>query len=170
MKTKICYICKKEKFFNEFYDQPKARDGKFPYCKACERIKRQKNREQKRDETRATERAWRRTPEGIFHTFRNSARKRKIDFNISREGFIEWYLSQERKCYYCEIKEELLPGWVPKFYFRLTIDRLDTSRPYEIDNIALCCYRCNRLKGNFFSKEDMKQIAMRYIKPKWMNT
>ena len=33
---------------------------------------------------------------------------------------------------------------------RLTIDRLDNSRGYSLDNIVWCCYRCNAIKGDFF--------------------
>jgi hypothetical protein len=44
------------------------------------------------------------------------------------------------------------------------IDRKDTKRGYELDNIAVACNFCNSVKGSFFSHDEFKEIAKKYIR------
>jgi 5-methylcytosine-specific restriction endonuclease McrA len=48
----------------------------------------------------------------------------------------------------------------------MTIDRKDNAKGYEPDNVVACCFNCNRIKGSFFSADEMKFIAENLIKPK----
>jgi len=50
---------------------------------------------------------------------------------------------------------------------RLTIDRMDSSRDYEEGNLALACWRCNAIKGDFLSAAEMRLIAQQFIRPKF---
>ena len=76
----------------------------------------------------------------------------------------KWLMGKERKCEYCGIKEKDIGKindghifWGRYFY--LTIDRKDNSKGYEINNICLACMRCNRIKSNIFTYEEMKIIG-----------
>ena len=42
---------------------------------------------------------------------------------------------------------------------RETNDRMDNSLGYSISNIALSCQRCNNIKGNFFTYDEMVKIG-----------
>lgn len=42
---------------------------------------------------------------------------------------------------------------------RLTIDRKNNNGNYCIDNIVLACYRCNTIKGDFFTEQEMLKIG-----------
>lgn len=48
----------------------------------------------------------------------------------------------------------------------MTIDRKENDRGYVEDNVVPCCFNCNRIKGSFFSSDEMKFIADNLIKPK----
>ena len=75
-----------------------------------------------------------------------------------------------KKCFYCGISVEALSkvkDVMNNGTHRLTIDRLDNSRGYELNNIVLACLRCNSIKTDFFTTEEMKGIAIKYVKPKW---
>ena len=89
---------------------------------------------------------------------------------ITQEQFLMWYKSQPRKCYYCGIEEVHLPIDSDSFNRRtprLTIDRMDSSRGYEMENMVLCCLRCNSIKGNFFTPLEMVEIGQKYISRRW---
>ena len=109
------------------------------------------------------------TAKGIYSYLRKH-RERAL-FSITREEFIGWYQSQVKECFYCGIPENLIPQF-PKFFNgtvnrRLSIDRMDNKRGYEPGNIVLSCRRCNGIKSDFFSAQEMKEIAQKFLTPKW---
>ena len=74
-----------------------------------------------------------------------------IPLIITEEEFINWYNSQEKKCIYCGKTEKELIKNPKKYDFgyerRLSIDRLDNDKGYELGNLSLACFECNRFKG-----------------------
>jgi len=48
-----------------------------------------------------------------------------------------------------------------------SIDRKDSRKAYSPDNMVPCCWNCNRLKNDFFTHEEFKKIAQKYIRPRW---
>lgn len=68
-------------------------------------------------------------------------------------------------CCYCKITET---NWQKIFNNKtLSIDRKNNNKGYEITNIAWACERCNTLKGNVLTYDEMIDVGNRYIKPKW---
>lgn len=180
--TKKCIGCKKIKDLSEFYKQYNTPDGYRYDCKECH-IKYQKTfrrgkgyeREWKhRDWQGYLEkvRAYRRTSGGYYSSFRY--RKYKLEF--TRQEFIYWDNNQVRVCFYCAIPEEIMLQ-ISHFhkkrgtgdFYRLTIDRKDNSKGYSLENIVLACPPCNATKGDLFSYLEFKEIAQKYIRPKWEN-
>jgi len=102
-----------------------------------------------------------RTLHGIFINLKYSAKKRNIDINFSENEFINWYDNQEQKCYYCNrTLEEVKKDYIfTKNFHRFSIDRKNNDRSYELNNIVLACFNCNRIKGNFFNEEEMIKIG-----------
>jgi len=77
-----------------------------------------------------------------------------------REDFLDWFQAQEKRCYYCGavLRMRVGLGWSA-----LSLDRLDPDRGYEERNIVLACKRCNMIKGRWFTPEQMKEIATKYL-------
>jgi len=107
-------------------------------------------------------RNYRKTPAGMF-----VQRIKRKGSSLTKEEFITWYSKQPKECTYCKIKEiELFNN---KLFVlnattcTLTIDRKDSKGKYELNNMVLCCMRCNCIKSNFFSYEEMLQIAKSFI-------
>jgi 5-methylcytosine-specific restriction endonuclease McrA len=105
---------------------------------------------------------WRFSLHGIYSVLRNKAKKRNIDFNILEEDFKDWYNKQKQKCIYCgrsltTIQKDTKESDNHKH--RLTIDRKDNKKGYTIENITLACYRCNVIKGNYFTEKEMLKIG-----------
>ena len=95
---------------------------------------------------------------GIYTIITMSAKKRHINFDLNRKDFIEWHKEQLKLCIYCKRTEnEVIKD--NNHALRLTIERLDNNLGYHLDNIALCCYRCNRIKGNDISYSTMLKIG-----------
>jgi len=106
--------------------------------------------------------------------------KERIEGFGSRESFLQWYLSAEKKCCYCGIKEEDLNRYFneqnPQYFVSndkddkarqrgkvLEIERVVTApkskNVYTLDNTRLACYVCNNAKSDFLSATDFKPIA-----------
>lgn len=89
---------------------------------------------------------------------------RKDKLKISQNDFINWFNNTEKKCTYCGIKEDELKEICLKLNRKLrteklTIDRIDNNKDYEVDNLAFACDICNQIKSNIFSFEEMKKIG-----------
>lgn len=98
------------------------------------------------------------------------AKARNIPFKITLEEFTLWFNAQKKECFYCEITFEQMKQskdtMIARFKKSFSVDRRLNNGAYEITNIVLACQRCNFIKGDFFTWEEMKEIAQKYVKPK----
>lgn len=85
-----------------------------------------------------------------FCSVRFGAKRRGIDFLLSRDEFRELSLSD---CHYCGVSPQILAhNWAEtdsrkNSEFRCNgIDRVDSGGGYSIDNCVPCCPTCNRAK------------------------
>lgn len=99
-------------------------------------------------------------------------KKGKFPLLMTQGEFVEWADRQPQHCTYCGLVDLSLDdsppgkrGCILKFF---TIDRRDPELPYVAGNLALACWRCNRLKNNFFTYQEFMEIAAKYIRPRWM--
>ena len=109
------------------------------------------------------------SPAGIYCTLRGSAKTRKISFDLDRDEFISWYLAVDKVCVYCGTRKLNKVIRYNRRYHRFSIDRKDNMAGYTLENITLCCKKCNSLKSNVFSYTEMLQIGNRYLKPRVAN-
>jgi len=156
MTHKRCPRCGKTKSLSDFPRSKHTKSGVAGWCKVC-------NRE--------VSAKWRGTPSGIYTTLKSQAKFRQHHpFHLERQEFITWYNRQEKKCAYCDIREEdthkIGDGFNNKVS-RLTIDCVDGDVGYMIGNIVLACHRCNTVKSDIFTYEEMRYIGQHFIKPKW---
>lgn len=154
---KACTKCGEMKPLTEFTKNKHTRDGLNCWCKTCA------NEHTKR---------FRKTPSGIYTAIKGRSKfyKRK-PFDLSRARFIEWYNAQPRVCVYCDIPEEhtyMLEHSYGTKTNRLTVDCRDNYSGYVEGNLALACYKCNSIKLDVFSFEEMREIAQKYLKPQWI--
>lgn len=162
MQTKYCKKCNKVLPIERFSKDKKIKDGHAFYCKEC---------------ANEYARQYRQTPSGIYQLLkgrqeylhkRNDSRSKP--FNLTRQEFIDWYNSQELKCGYCDIPEEkwyLMANKYGSNWFRLTVDCMDNDIGYNINNLILACAKCNLIKQNILSHDEMRYIGQNFVKPKW---
>jgi hypothetical protein len=94
------------------------------------------------------------------------AREKNLELNLTFEDFRRLKLDD---CHYCGVSELLL-----KFYCDvmgintpfMTIDRKDNNQGYTLQNCVTACFLCNKIKGNFFSYQEMVEIGKIFVQPK----
>lgn len=110
---------------------------------------------------------YRKSPNCAWQDLKKGARRRGIKFELIYDNFCIWFTSTPRLCVYCDIPQEYLKICYPdKPQNRLSIDRIDNGF-YRDQNLCFACDSCNIMKGNILSPIEMREIAQKYIKPKW---
>ena len=161
-RTKECTRCHIVKPLSEFGKHRLSSDGHAYQCKQC---------------SRERSKAYRESPVGVFVGLRGRQTfykrhndSREKPFLLERESFLERYNNQPKECHYCGISQENLArikdSQLRKVH-RLTIDCKDNSAGYFLENMVLSCNRCNAIKGDFFTYEEMLHIGHEHIAPKW---
>lgn len=85
----------------------------------------------------------------LYQHYKKSSIKRKIQFMLEKEDFRRL---TSANCVYCGAKPSL-KSYSPKTwtnrsqYIYNTIDRIDSSLPYSLDNSVSCCKNCNLAKS-----------------------
>jgi len=136
------------------------KDGLSFYCRDCrsEYGKQYRNRNKK-------------NPEIIYKTLKWNAEYHNKSFNLDLDEFCEWYGIQDKNCGYCGIPEDKIPLFAEVYGGRdgrLSVDCKDNFVGYRIDNIVLACDKCNSVKNNVLSYEQMCFIGENFIKPLWL--
>uniref|UniRef100_A0A6M3X463 HNH endonuclease n=1 Tax=viral metagenome TaxID=1070528 RepID=A0A6M3X463_9ZZZZ len=154
--SKTCTKCGIEKPFSEFYqNNPTKKDGYNSWCKAC---------------SYSSVKTWGKTASGIY-----SRIKARVGYyhnkplKITRKEFIKWHNVEPKFCAYCGIPEdklELLGSYYQDKSERLCIDCKDNELGYVLGNLTLACFRCNALKADIFSYDEMMEIGNKYLRPK----
>lgn len=125
---------------------------------------------------------------GKFSSIRTSARSRNVSFSLTKDELRDWWNKTPDICEYCSMTLEdfrkfrdiivgyngtnqeinlykpLFGGESRKNIDCLSIDRKDSAKGYELQNMAKCCYFCNMIKHRFISHSQMHSIGPTIIK------
>lgn len=84
-----------------------------------------------------------------------TAKQRNIMFSLTFEQFID---VADQPCYYCGTKlcSQVMEG--------SGLDRIDSSKGYEVDNILPCGARCNKIKMDDLTVEETKAAVEAILK------
>jgi 5-methylcytosine-specific restriction endonuclease McrA len=93
-----------------------------------------------------------------YHIYRElvkSQKKRKRQVFFTYEDFID--IIKNNKCHYCLT----IVNWNKHTRIRRVavsrayqLDRKDNSKDYSLDNVVVCCWKCNSSKGNRYTYEE----------------
>jgi len=114
--------------------------------------------------------------EQLKNWYNQKVKNNKADF-LDFEDFYRWYSKQEKKCYYCGLKELesqkiVMLGSLKSNRFPLNgkitqgrargvwleIDRKNPKGKYSKENCVLCCYFCNNDKSDVFNEIGYKKF------------
>ena len=165
--NKICSVCKEEKPSEEYYNSSNSKNGKVSACKSCssKRAKAYYKKDKKKyneasknwyknnkDKKLKQNREW--INNNVFKRLANIISRRNINlYNssicISEKDLIDIYNKQNKKCFYTGLDMTLERGRGHKYNDeQVSIDRIDSNKPYTLNNICLCCWRVNSMKNN----------------------
>ena len=93
----------------------------------------------------------------VYHTFLYRVNDRSLDVTLSFREFLG--LTRITKCHYCggHIRWSVYATKGTSFGYNL--DRKDNTRGYHIDNVVVCCGRCNRVKGDNLTYDEMLLLS-----------
>lgn len=98
----------------------------------------------------------------LFQQMRSTAKKRKIEFGLTR-GEVETLTKQV--CHYCgqEPAQVMHSGESRRGDYTYNgLDRMDNHRGYVSDNVVSCCGQCNWAKGKMSYDEYINLIKRSY--------
>jgi hypothetical protein len=143
---KNCPKCKQKKLSTLFYKRG-DRETLDSWCKDC------KNKEQKQRWSLNSIAFVRRTYQGLNRQRKNSKRAECL---ISLSEFLDVWQEQYQKfgmrCPYSGIEMTHTLG-VGKTLYNISIDRIDSTKPYIDGNLVFCCAIINSMKNNLNLKD-----------------
>lgn len=99
----------------------------------------------------------------VFRYYEANSKRRGIKFKITFEEF-KTYI--HKNCFYCGAppSNKMNPSYGYGRVCRSTlmysgVDRKDNSKGYTLDNVVPCCKRCNRIKSDLFTYEEMLKLS-----------
>lgn len=171
--VKRCSICKLEKNIYEFSRDINKKDGLCVPCKQCRAVTGIKYRKDNKNKIILKNQKYaqhtKAHPEFINYPNKwylnrliSNAKKRNISFNLTYQELLESNHCQN--CYFCEIELKFtkLAIQAPGNH-NASLDRIDSSKGYEIGNIQWTCVNCNLMKKKF-TDEQFIQMCNRIAK------
>lgn len=167
MTTKLCSKCNKLLPVSEFYKIGGSSTSLRSRCKQCiydetmlwqssnkdkviksRRKSYAKNKDvgDNREKHCARTREYSQTANGKYTEYKSSAKKRKIEFNLTFDDFSSFW---QIDCHYCGREIQTIG-----------IDRINSLVGYEISNILPCCPTCNGMKMDLSYIEFINHIKL----------
>ena len=126
------HSCGKMLLLSHFSNDKSKRDGKRNICRKCNRAHRKKHPAPNRKES---DKRYRKKPEVRFKKYKASAESRGYTWDLTRDEFmVHW----QKPCTHCGAAIETIG-----------LDRVDSSLPYQVDNVEPCCSKCNQMKSDW---------------------
>jgi hypothetical protein len=96
--------------------------------------------------------------EALYSKFLKTSIRRNIKVLLSYEEFVSFTSITE--CHYCGRTVH----WSPRSNSKpgragYNLDRKYNDKPYAVDNVVVCCARCNYTKGRHYTYEEMMILA-----------
>jgi hypothetical protein len=96
-----------------------------------------------------------------YWDLKTANKKHNIITTWSKSDFLEWFQKSDKVCYYCSCP---LLMFSISDYNGYTLDRLDSTKGYNEDNVVFACRRCNTVKSKWLTSQQMLEIACKYFK------
>lgn len=81
----------------------------------------------------------------VYGSYKYTAKRRKLSFGLSKEDVAQLFGAV---CYYCGDPPSNTKTVNGKKLVYTGIDRVDSTKGYEVGNVVPCCFFCNNAKRN----------------------
>lgn len=155
---KKCSSCKEYKPFVEFNKTKTNRDGLSYLCKECNLTSTRAYRKKNKQKYYSDQQAYRATEEGFIsqtvHNCKTRASKKGFDCDITKEDIKTLMQTQEMKCAVTGVEMTLESNSRKKANaYKCSVDRIDSTKGYTLDNIQLVCWAVNQMKSDRTEEE-----------------
>lgn len=146
MDTKICTRCKEEKALVEFYFV-KNRGLHQSRCKGCTKLV-ATDRQRKIYQSSNYNDNLTATFYKLITSVRGNGRTRKLDCELDIAFLSNLYAKQKGVCFYTGTPMHIrTKNHIPRHPLLISVDRVNSAKGYTKDNVVLCCYAVNLIKG-----------------------
>ena len=142
--TKICNKCNLDQPISEFYIHPKN-GWVFKQCKSCVKKNSKLNMNALR-KSNDKEDLLTKSFMALTGHMRAGAKRQSKLFEVRMPELRKLYDSQNGKCFYTSIPMEMT-GKIQHNLLQISVDKINPTGGYTIDNIVLCCLGINLLKS-----------------------
>ena len=154
MDTKVCSKCRLEKPKSEFSPRPERRCGVYSSCKACKANFRSKRHYERRADD--PHEYWVvRTRIGV----KDRASKAAVHFELTDDDLRVLLEESRLCCAYCDKQLDFHTD-VSDRWNAPSLDRIVPSKGYVLENVTICCYRCNMIKSEA-TADELRRLAER---------
>ncbi len=99
----------------------------------------------------------------ILTTYKNSAKIRKLEFNLSYERFRSLISGSCKYCGTSNSNERKINRIVPQILRYNGIDRVDNQKGYIEGNVVSCCKTCNFMKRTLGVTDFISHITLIHL-------
>ncbi len=94
------------------------------------------------------------------NSLRQGAKDRNMVFEVTAKQIWELYIKQDRKCYLTGLEIYFKDSKIDKSKQTASVDRIDSSKGYVLDNIQLVHKDLNMMKQNFSQEQFLKYCRL----------
>jgi hypothetical protein len=141
---KLCtgkHGCGKVKLRSHFTNDKSKPDGKRNRCKECQREYNKEHASNRRE----SDKKYRSKPEVRYKKYKASAESRGFQWKLTRDQFMKHW---QKPCTHCDAPIDTIG-----------LDRVDSSLPYQEDNVEPCCSKCNQMKSDWSTVDWYNHMA-----------
>lgn len=157
---KICNVCKVDKPLEEFSKLHCTKDGRAYACLTCSRVKAKAYRDLNREQYNVNQKLGRQTEKTfiaqLLHGAKTRSKQKGFEFSLTVEFITDLLHKIDYKCQITGQQMNLNSfSKKDKNPFKVSLDRVDSTKGYTEDNVQLTCWAVNLMK-NTFDEEDFK--------------
>lgn len=101
-----------------------------------------------------------------YYSLVRRAKQKKLQLDIT---FCDFKYLKLGDCHYCGVSELFLKYYCEVMKINtpwISVDRKNNNKGYLKTNCVSACFLCNKIKGSFFTYEEMCEIGKKYVSPK----
>lgn len=98
--------------------------------------------------------------EALFNKFDYDRKRFNQESSLTYEEFVEF--TKSPFCAYCKDPVSWAEFCISTHGHKYNLDRMDNSRGYHKDNLAVCCWICNQIKSSRLTHQEML-VAMEAV-------
>jgi len=112
-------------------------------------------RETHKEEINKKQREWGKKNTHRYSKLVYNSKKKNLPISLTKEEY-DKLMKETTNCYYCNY---LFEEGNTNRHNSKSLDRIDNDKGYELSNVVVCCYLCNGVKSDYFTKEQMLRMG-----------